>query len=222
MSVQEMMERYGTFHRMFEFHHINPETKAKNYNNLIRQKISTDQLEEIDKCVLLCRQCHGVMHAQNIKAKLNLTVDYGERSVSQEFNGQIIYDAVENQMRFFSEEKILLNPYILRRTNEEDELLFGVDLGSGTFFKDILGTLEGGEQFEVFFADSGKLMLRATHTGKNIKVEHNIGFGFLEIEANDKQKKEFIWYRNGLLLNSTGEVISKGVINYTLAVPLLP
>ena len=222
MSVQEMVERYGTFHRMFEFHHIDPKKKANNYKNLIRQKISTAQLEELDKCVLLCRQCHGIIHAQNIKAKLDLNLEYGDRTVSQQFNGQIIFDTVENHMRFFSEDKILLNPYILRRTNKDDELLFGVDLGSGTFFKELLASLCEGERFEVFCADSGKCMLRVNHTGNELKANHNIGFGFLDIEVNYSDKKEFIWYRNGMLLTSTGEVISKGVINYTMALPLLP
>ena len=220
--VQEMVKKYGTFHRMFEFHHVNPETKSKNYSNLIRQKISTEQLEEIDKCVLLCRQCHGVIHAQNIKAKLNLNMEYGDRTVSQEFNGQIIYDAIENQMKFFSEEKTLLTPYILRRTNKEDELLFGVDLKSAAFFENLLHSLEEGAEFEVFCAVGGKCMLRIKHVGTELKAEQNIGFGFLDIEINDKKNKEFIWYRNGILLKSNGEVVNKGVINYTLSLPSRP
>lgn len=222
MSVQEIVERYGTFHRMFEFHHINPEKKAKNYKNIIRQNISSGQLEELDKCVLLCRQCHGIIHAQNIKAKLDLNLEYGGRTVSQQFNGKIIYDSEENQMRFFSEEKILLNPYILRRKNNEDELLFGVDLGSGVFFKELLASLKENEEFEVFCVDTGKCMLKVRHTGSELKAALNIGFGFLDIEVNDREKKEFIWYRNGILLKSTGEVISNGIINYTLALPLIP
>lgn len=222
MSVQEMMEKYGTFHRMFEFHHIDPEKKSKNYKNLIRQKMSTEQLEEIDKCVLLCRQCHGIIHAQNIKATLNLNLEYGGRIVSQEFNGQIIYDTVENQMRFFSEEKILLNPYVIKTSRKKDELLFGVDLNSGAFFRDRLHSLSEGEKFEVFCADSGKCMLRIEHVGTGLKAEHNIGFGFLDMEINDRENKEFIWYRNGIILKSTGEVINKGVINYTMALLLVP
>ncbi|MEX2174200.1 MAG: hypothetical protein WD872_07550, partial [Pirellulaceae bacterium] len=58
--VQEMIEEFGGFERIFEFNHIEPAKKHPDYDNLIRRTISTEQLDEIDKCVLLCRVCHGI------------------------------------------------------------------------------------------------------------------------------------------------------------------
>ena len=70
VSVAEIVARYGTFNRLTQFHHIDPKTKSKNYSNLIRRKISSEQLDELDKCVLLCDRCHNVIHAQEKKGML--------------------------------------------------------------------------------------------------------------------------------------------------------
>ena len=58
MSVVEIIQRFGKFRRYFQNHHVDPAKKDPNYNNLIRRHISTEQLDELDKCVLLCSNCH--------------------------------------------------------------------------------------------------------------------------------------------------------------------
>ena len=216
LSAPEMIDRFGTFHRMFEFHHINPESKNPNYNNIIKRKISTLQLDEIDKCILLCRVCHGLVHAQNIKAKLNLSLKYEGRDVSQEFNGWLVYDFKENAMRFLSEEKTLIHPYLSKFNDEVEELIFGKDLNTGAYFKSALSKLNIGDVFTIFNACNHKCMLQATHLGEKIKVDHNVSFGFLEIEAKSNTHGGGMWCRNGLILMENGEVLEGGFISYLL------
>src|SRR6266498_3699811 len=45
-SVAESFRRYGTFHRLFHFNHIDPSKKDSEYDNVIRQNVSTKQLDE--------------------------------------------------------------------------------------------------------------------------------------------------------------------------------
>ena len=47
-----------------DFHHVNSENKKFNcgINGLIRHS-SKDYVNEISKCILLCRNCHGEIHA---------------------------------------------------------------------------------------------------------------------------------------------------------------
>lgn len=46
-----------------DFHHINPSTKDKNYTN---GRMSFEKLRpELDKCVLLCSNCHREVHNLN-------------------------------------------------------------------------------------------------------------------------------------------------------------
>ncbi len=47
----------------FEFHHENPEEKEMNWNKM-RKKSWINLLPELNKCILLCSNCHGVVHCK--------------------------------------------------------------------------------------------------------------------------------------------------------------
>jgi hypothetical protein len=47
---------------VFEFHHIDPLQKDQNFRRIKSQKWETIR-KELDKCVLLCANCHRVEHA---------------------------------------------------------------------------------------------------------------------------------------------------------------
>ena len=208
-----MLKRYGTFQRMFELHHVDPDKKDPNYNNLIKQKLSTKQIDEIDKCVLLCRECHGIIHAQNIRAKVKLELQYAEKTVSQEFNAWVIHDAIDKKIHFLSDEKLLLNPYYSKLNDEEENLLFGTDLQSGEFFNNMLRSLKEGDTFSIFKPETKKCLFQVTHLKDTIKIEHSVEFELIaSMEAQYDDQGSRIWYRNGMLLSEDGEVIEKGVI----------
>ena len=51
------------------YHHLNPKNKKFNVSKFIRSKPCTLQnqrtlLEEIDKCILVCCNCHAIIHAR--------------------------------------------------------------------------------------------------------------------------------------------------------------
>ena len=48
-------------HCVFDFHHLDPNTKDPNFNRIKCQKWDKIK-EEIDKCVLLCANCHRLRH----------------------------------------------------------------------------------------------------------------------------------------------------------------
>ena len=99
---------------MSQFNHVDPDKKHNDYDNLIRRNISADQLDELDKCVLMCNQCHGILHGQNITSSMTLTVTMGDRTVSQTFKGQAIFDKIERKLAFFCDGEMALhiNPLI--------------------------------------------------------------------------------------------------------------
>jgi predicted transcriptional regulator len=48
---------------VFDFHHLDPKEKDPNWNRIMFQK--WDKIEkELDKCVLLCSNCHRTKHAE--------------------------------------------------------------------------------------------------------------------------------------------------------------
>jgi hypothetical protein len=52
----------------FEFHHLNPSTKEKDPTHLLRDsnEMSNSAKQELDKCVLLCANCHRIRHFSDL------------------------------------------------------------------------------------------------------------------------------------------------------------
>lgn len=51
----------------FDFHHLDPREKEYNISNMLSRKFTKEKvLKEIDKCVLLCSNCHRKVHAKII------------------------------------------------------------------------------------------------------------------------------------------------------------
>jgi hypothetical protein len=56
---------------VFDFHHLNPLTKDINFNGIKSQKWEKIK-NEIDKCKLLCSNCHRITHAELSNSSFNL------------------------------------------------------------------------------------------------------------------------------------------------------
>lgn len=48
-----------------EFHHLDPKQKDLNVSNMIRKFNKEDVLKEIEKCIVLCSNCHRKEHYKN-------------------------------------------------------------------------------------------------------------------------------------------------------------
>ena len=218
MSVIEMVSRFGTFERMLEFHHINPNEKSKEYKNLIRRNISTEQLEELDKCVLLCRQCHGVIHAQNIKGTLEIKVNCDGKEISQKLEGQLILDNVDKELTFISNQKCLLAPYRVIVGSEKEKILCGVQLETEGLLAALLNKIEKHKIIEIYSINGKRLLMKAEHVkGREVKLTQTVDFPIFTIELSEsKGGKPYLWVRNGLMLNKDGSIQSKGVLNYKM------
>lgn len=56
---------YSRYHSALDFHHINPENKNFQISSGNTYAWSTVK-DELDKCVLLCKNCHSELHGENI------------------------------------------------------------------------------------------------------------------------------------------------------------
>lgn len=85
-SIKGVEKRFGTSKGTFEFNHIAPEQKSAIYEKLIRRVVSTEQFDELDKCNLLCRLCHGVWTNQRLQGKFRVTLELPDgRVVNRKF-----------------------------------------------------------------------------------------------------------------------------------------
>lgn len=56
---------YNKYYGALEFHHLNPDTKEFSISEL--RTYTWNRLKiELDKCMLLCRNCHAEIHAKNV------------------------------------------------------------------------------------------------------------------------------------------------------------
>ncbi len=214
LSVREMVERYQTVDRMFEFHHVDPKEKHPEYTKLIRRVISNEQLDEVDKCVLLCRRCHGILHAQAHDGRVQFTVDVEGRSATQTIDGHVIADMKERRAKFLSNERLLVIPYLLQVGTEDPQLYFGRELeNDGVLMSNLRNIQEIGTLRVLAYRDSSVLFGAEHIGGDRIRMTMNVAFPVLTSTLiGEGSNSPFIWIRNGVALTKDGKVIQNGTV----------
>ena len=217
-SVEDILERFGTIDRVFEFHHVNPTTKHSNYSNLIRRTISSEQLDEIDKCALLCRECHGIIHAQNYRGKITKTIQIEGRNISQTLTGWFRLDRRDMRLTFVTNEQVLLLPCTVK-VGEEDTI--GMALLEIIDAANLIEWFRGiavNKHIQISAASDGRFLMRIEHLGENsVQITQVPGIPLAELEftviEGDTDK---LWMRNGLILTKEGRVFNEEPFRYTI------
>lgn len=65
---------YNKCTRALEFHHLNPEEKDFGVSNCITKSFETLK-KEVDKCILLCANCHAEVHDELFNQGYNIYQD---------------------------------------------------------------------------------------------------------------------------------------------------
>jgi hypothetical protein len=128
-SVAALERRYCTSHGAFHFNHIDPEQKDPNFENLIRRNISDVQLDELDKCNILCGVCHGIWHGQNLRGDMNIGLTLKSGLVVEEqvpIHG--LFDFLKPKIYLFSDNPSKLEVYAYRLGTGELVTMVGRDL----------------------------------------------------------------------------------------------
>lgn len=220
-TVLDAVERYGTNKRQFEFDHIDRKKKSKNYNNLIRQKMSSVQLDELDKCVLLCVKCHKIRTAQNINMQCSITSFLGDREQKQSFKGGAIIDRKDKQFAFFTDESFLLTPYTVQIDNEIGVVYFQYEVANLLFQKWLHETILG-KKLSIYDC-SGSLILQAYMIDDNsYTIKFDIHCTFFQAELDEKPGVRSIWVRNGIVVTKDGQIIRDGWIEIEASYSQLP
>ena len=209
LTVEEMVERYNTVERMFEFNHVDPAKKHPDYTNLIRRVLSTEQLDEVDKCVLLCCQCHRILHAQGITGHVELSVTVAGQTATQTLNGQLIVDWKDRKARFLTNERVLVVPYRLQIGDREPRMYFGSALEKEGVLLTHFRELPKHKRLRVLAYRDSRVLMDVEHLGGNeMKMTMDVGFPVLTSElCGDSKDDVFIWIRHGVGLTKDGEVI---------------
>ena len=60
---------YDRYYGALEFHHIDPDKKDFSLSHLKRYSFNQIIIDELDKCILLCANCHREIHAEQMSLK---------------------------------------------------------------------------------------------------------------------------------------------------------
>jgi hypothetical protein len=218
LEVDEMIERHGTFNRMFQFHHVNRDTKDQHYKRLMSQRLSRRQLDEIDKCVLLCTQCHAVVHAQEITGSLTLSAQLHDRLVSQTFPGWIKADYADKTLTFVTNQPYLLHACEVRVGQQPPQLLFLTEIAQEANLYRWFREIEIHKLVEVVSPRGRRVLMQLEHIeGKRVLVREAIDFPLTAIEFRATNVPgEVLYHRNGFVLMASGAVHSRGVISFEM------
>ncbi|WP_422931765.1 hypothetical protein [Singulisphaera sp. PoT] len=206
LSVDEMMRKYGVVNKLFQFNHTDPSAKHPEYDKLMQRVISSDQLNEVDKCVLLCSGCHIILHGQNISADFTITVRMGGRTAVLNVKAQVIHNKYTNQFTCFTEKPLFLYPYAVRRGDLKPSLMTGFELHDGRLLDYMLET-KNGKPLEIS-VKGGAIMFRAEKIDdQNCRVLHHSDFPLLSLNVTKEDGSFDFSVRNGqTIYNSKNEM----------------
>ena len=210
-EVQDCLKRFNTASGQFEFHHVDPKRKHPDYDNLIRRNLSSEQLDEIDKCVLLCRTCHGLFHAQNLTAKGVIRQRIQDSRRQQTVNARGLVDWQEKRLVLFTEEDNELAIFLVQLRGMASVIRIRRDLEKELFSVFIPATRRTGSLL-VRGANKTPLFRVDRESGQCYQIQMDVRCPFAKLELHGEPGEPIIWVRNGKMLTLGGEVRDRGIV----------
>lgn len=210
-DVRESLARYRTFNGQFEFNHIDPKKKHPDYDNLIRRNLSSEQLDEIDKCVLMCRNCHGLFHAQRITAKGVIRLRVGNLRRQQTYRACGIADFQEKRFVFVSDQDDKLALFTVQYPKTQSRLMTKRDV-ENQFLSDLLpGTMHHGS---LMIRDVERTpLLRVDRLDRaHFQIQMDMRCPLFQLELHGEPGEPGVWVRNGRAVTAEGEVLNRGIV----------
>jgi hypothetical protein len=210
-DVRESLKRYGTHHGQFEFNHLDPQRKDSDYDNLIRRNLSSSQLDEIDKCVLLCRNCHGLYHAQDLSAKATIKLQVGDRRRQQTYRARGIFDFQEKHVALFSDQNNELECFYIELRGQPPLLRLRRELEK-ELFPHFIPQTRACRELLVRGIDRTPLLKVTRSTQNHFRMRMDVRFTLAELELHGEPGEPIVWVRNGKMLTADGEVRRRGIV----------
>jgi len=180
-------------------------------------------LDEVDKCVLLCSVCHGVLHGQRGQGTLTITNVVRGKEMSQTITGQIIMQLPLNEsekpkLSFFSDEKINIIPYRVYCGGKRPRILTSGELEQNNLLLKFTSETKNGQPFEVRNLDGRGLFHVERADDELLKVTARYCFSLIEAELLGDDGEPALWVRKGkALFNRKGTIGTEGEYSFHVA-----
>ncbi|MBP3957261.1 hypothetical protein J8F10_18530 [Gemmata sp. G18] len=211
-DVRENLARFHTLNG-FEFNHINPKKKAPDYENLIRRNLSSEQLDEIDKCALMCRICHSIFHAQNITARGTISIRVGKMRRQQTYRAAGMADWKEKRLVLFSDQDDALAIFTAQYQRTPPRFMTKKDI-EARFLPELLPAVKSQGSLLIRGSNRTPLLLVEPVDSDHFQIQMDVRCPLFQVELHEEQGKPVIWVRNGKAVTAEGEVLHQGVVTF--------
>ena len=214
-TVEQVQRRWGNSRGCFEFNHLDPSRKDPNYQNLIRRTLSSEQLDELDKCVLLCCECHAIFHAQRLHGNMTITTTLADGSVKKEdVNFKGIFDFALPKIHLFTDDQSVIGLYHYQIGNDEIETRLARELEESLL--DLTLTTRSGKILRVWDSE-GLVYTAAREDANDCKVLFNVRFPLVKCEFHsDQPEHTVLWVRNGSIVERKRHIRKTGIVSLIL------
>lgn len=219
LSVQEEERRYGSFKGVFELNHVDPSQKHSQYENLIRRNISKEQLDEVDKCILMCCNCHRRAQGQDHTAEVHLSVTVEGRRWEQLLRGILVTDDVDRRRTFLTNERLGIIPYRVQLGSREPTVTFAEELDQ-LVFEDYIPNLRKYGTVTVRTLKGEERMRLGILGEREYRLSYHPRFPLFCVEVQQEgEQGGTIWVRNGVALLPDGSITRNGTVSFTGELP---
>lgn len=209
-DVRESLARFRTISG-FEFNHIDPKKKHPDYDNLIRRNLSGEQLDEVDKCALLCSTCHRIFHAQRITARAVLNLRAGKLRRRQTYRAVGMADWSENRIVLFSDQDDKLALFTAQYPKHSPRLLTKRDI-ERSFLSELLPGTRQHQSLLIRAIDRTPLLRVDRLDQEHFEIQMDLRCPLFQLELHGEPGDPQIWVRNGRAVTAGGEVLKRGIV----------
>ena len=213
-TVKATERRFFTSKGAFEFNHIDPGQKHPDYSNLIRRVVSATQLDELDKCNLLCRGCHGAWTNQRLTGSLSITQTLPDgRTVTKDFlrHGLIEMKRGKPKLHLFADHAANVDVFEYKLGAGKAVVRVGYEL-EGDIPGLLLATRSEGTLG--IWDTKGQVFKADRLDDSKLAVEFCVRFPIMKMEGKpDKPGDPHVWVRNGIMIIDGQQVSDKGVMS---------
>jgi hypothetical protein len=213
-SIKAVERRYLTSKGAFEFNHIDPAKKSAIYAKMIRRVISTEQFDELDKCNLLCRLCHGIWTNQRLRGNMKVTLKLPDgRHITRKFghHGMIEIKDGKPQIFLFADNPQHLLPYAYSLGLGRQIFRAGFELEK-QLARLMLATRR--RRFLRVWDGNGLVFQAVRLDASRMRFEQCVRFPLMKFEARANEKSTpHLWMRGGKVIVKGHGVKKRGVIN---------
>ena len=207
---------------MFEFNHINPKTKHKSYKAVIARRLSSEVLDEVDKCGLMCSECHKILTLQRITGTVKISYEVGGRAFTKEgaIQGIMKFDPVTgdvNGLEFFGDVRITPEVYEVTIGDGEPRTHSHEEFNESNLLTRFLVATRTQGELTIRLLD-GTVMFQARKIeGDSCEIESTARCTLLDhVEMTSDNGKETFHCRNGKMISTTGKVSTRFAYKLTM------